>query len=178
MLFDLNREELVMVTDGLRRWVDANQKEMATEPPATDPDSVTARLLRGQNEKMDKLADRLWREAGKMDGDGEDHLAGWGVFVNSDLTEGRGFERIKALCKIEATALRLAKRANVQGSDGVVRKIRLSWHDGKFHGPVELTMPTSADEATQKMLDRRRSAFEKARALGLSTEDLDALQGS
>jgi hypothetical protein len=165
MLFELSREELVCVTDGLRRWVDANQKELATEPP----DSVTARLLRSRNEKMIKLADRLWREAASISG------VGWGVFVNSDLTEGRGFETILAVCKLEATAMRVAKRANVQGSDGVIRKVRLFWHDGKVHGPIELTMPTSGDEAAQKMLDRRRSALEKAEALGLSTEDLDVL---
>ena len=52
---------------------------------------------------------------------GLDKLTGWGVYVNSDLTEGRGFERIKHLCEEEATARRLARGANVQGSDGVVR---------------------------------------------------------
>lgn len=173
MLFELSREELVFVTDGLRRWVADDKKELSSEPPALAayPDSVTARLLRGRSEKMDKLADRLWRDAGKM----SDGCVGWGVFVNSDLTEGRGFDVLLGLCRLEATALRIAKRANVQGSDGVVRKVQLCMREGKLCGPIQLKEPSAADEAAQVMMDKKRLVREKAEALGLSTEDLDVL---
>lgn len=111
-----------------------------------------------------------------------DELYGWAVFVNSDLTEGRGCEVIQALCRIEATAIRLARHANVQGSDGVVRRVRLFIREyegpGYIYGPVQLKEPSAADEKEQAEIDRRRAVEEKARALGLSAEELLVLRGT
>jgi hypothetical protein len=100
---------------------------------------------------------------------------GWAIFINSDLTEGRGFECVKAICKLEATARRLAHRANVQGSDGIIRPVELHRQDGVLHGPIQLEMPTKADEAAQKQLDAARHARAKAKELGLSDEEIALL---
>lgn len=100
---------------------------------------------------------------------------GWAVFVNSDLTEGRGFERVKVICKLEATARRLARGANVQGSDGIVTPVELHRRDGMLYGPIDIEMPTKADEAAQARLDAARNARAKAKELGLSDEEIALL---
>ena len=104
-------------------------------------------------------------------------LFGWSVTVNSDLTEGRGFERIKHLCTLEATARRLARGANVQGSDGVVKRVSLFRMGAKLYGPVELETPTRADERAQQLLDGQRKVREKAKKLGLNEDELKLLAG-
>lgn len=71
----------------------------------------------------------------------------WVVYVNTYLTEGRGREVPWHVCKIEATARRLAKGAGVQGSDARVEEMGLLTVDGVPYGPVTLAPPTAGDEA-------------------------------
>ncbi len=61
----------------------------------------------------------------------------WVVWVNTDLTEGRGFQVPKAICCAEATARRLARGANVQGSDGVVSREPAFTVNGRPYGPCD-----------------------------------------
>ena len=100
----------------------------------------------------------------------------WVVWVNSDLTEGRGHMVPKVICAIEATALRLAKKAGVQGGDAPVQEAPLFWHDGSWYGPVYLLGSSKEDDLYQEKLDQYRKAVDKARATGLTLEDIDALR--
>lgn len=101
---------------------------------------------------------------------------GWAVLINSDLTEGRGFEMVRHVCKLEMTAKRLAHGINVQGSDGQILPVRLYRQDGRLYGPVHLEMPTIADERDQERLDEWREVLAKAEQLGLSQDEIAVLQ--
>ncbi|QGZ13255.1 hypothetical protein PP410_gp38 [Vibrio phage NF] len=109
----------------------------------------------------------------------------YGVLVNSDLNEGRGFNYVKHLCEKEATAIRLSKRADVQGSDGSVVELQAVKIYGKwFYEGALINKPTSEDDKLEIKLEHEREkkklfndALAKAKELGLSQEDIEALQG-
>lgn len=107
----------------------------------------------------------------------------WAVIVNSDLNEGRGYPVTAHLCEKEATAIRLAKGASVQGANGAVAPVRLPQINGKTYrllSHVERMTPT--DEKLERELEKRREllkqraeALERAKALGLSDADIALL---
>lgn len=107
------------------------------------------------------------------------------VWQNTDLTEGRGRVLPIRVCKTEATARRLAKKQDVQGSDCMITCEAIEkGPGGHWYGPVALVEPTTEDRNMQLGLDRqaeakerRENAIEKARQLGLTDEDLAALRG-
>lgn len=102
----------------------------------------------------------------------------WVVTANSDLTEGRGSNVPIAVCDIEATALRLAKKKGVMGSDAVVRQAKVAVIDGTMHVPlwcVGVHYPIGDDLAEQKRIDAGRSARQKALAAGLTEDEINAL---
>ncbi len=106
----------------------------------------------------------------------------WVVWINTDLTEGRGAELPRHVCRLEATARRLASRAGVQGSDARVTRekvglLPMNGYGNTYYGPVALTEPTPEDTAEETRIERRQAALEKARAAGLTNEDLAALAG-
>jgi hypothetical protein len=105
----------------------------------------------------------------------------WIVEVNSDLTEGRGQRVVKAVCEIEATAMRIAHKADVQGSYGKVRRVELKRVDRvpaghEWWGPVTIVPATEADKAKQEQNKARRAVEKKAREAGLTEEDIAQLR--
>lgn len=98
------------------------------------------------------------------------------VLVNTDLTEGRGRQYIKHICETEATARRLAKKADVQGTNGTVLTITLEKRNAAWFGPVYVEPPTDADKMAQLRLDAIRDAEQKALSLGLTTDDIANLR--
>ncbi len=102
----------------------------------------------------------------------------WVAYTNTDCTEGRGYDVPIAVCATEATAIRLARKQYVQGSDGPVRPMELVQIDGKWYAPsaaITVVEPTREDAAMQAALDAKRAAVEKARAAGLTDADLAAI---
>lgn len=102
----------------------------------------------------------------------------WVAYTNTDCTEGRGHDVPIAVCAAEATALRLARRQYVQGSDGPVRKMELVKIDGIWYAPgaaITVIEPTREDVAAQVAIDAKREAIAKAKAAGLTDADLAAL---
>jgi hypothetical protein len=100
------------------------------------------------------------------------------AYTNTDCTEGRGFDVPIAICEIEITAMRLARKQYVQGSDGPVRKMNMVKIDGKWYAPgasIHVITPTYEDIAAQKVLDATRAAVAKAKAAGLSQDEIDLL---
>ena len=100
----------------------------------------------------------------------------WAVLVNTDLTEGRGRQVVKAICETEATAVRLAHKADVQGSNGCVIRVTLEKKNAAWLGPVEVVPPTADDKKNQLVIDARRDAEDRARKMGLTDDDLLALR--
>lgn len=103
----------------------------------------------------------------------------WAVYTNDDLTEGRGRQFVKHFCKTQATANRLGKRGYVQGTDCPVEPVEAICLEGKYFLPtsmLNIVQPTAEDDAAQRRLDARKLALEKAKALGLSDEEIAALK--
>ena len=97
------------------------------------------------------------------------------AYTNTDCNEGCGYDIPIAVCESETTAIRMAKRRYVQGSDGPVRKVEVVEVDGKFFYPnlaVILTPPTKEDLAQDALLEAKRVAIEKAHNAGLTEEDI------
>lgn len=106
------------------------------------------------------------------------------VVNNKDLTEGRGPLFPQHICELEATARRVASKAGVQGGDATVIEVDLfndmdAKQGGGVHiyGPVYVVPPTKEDKAAQERVDAREAAEEKAKAAGLTEEDIKALRG-
>ena len=102
----------------------------------------------------------------------------WVAYTNTDCNEGRGHDVPIAVCAAEATALRLARKKYVQGSDGPVRAIELLRIDGKWYAPsaaINLVEPNKEDITAQAAVDAKREAVAKAKSAGLTDADLLAL---
>ena len=103
----------------------------------------------------------------------------WAVYTNTDLTEGRGRQYVSHFCRLQATAIRLAKKGYVQGSDCPVKPVEVLNFDGKRVLPADLLMiwePSKNDEAKEEQLRFREEARAKAKAAGLSDEDIAILE--
>lgn len=102
----------------------------------------------------------------------------WAVWTNSDLTEGRGRQYVKHFCKAQATALRLAKRGYVQGTDCPIKQVEVLELDGKHVLPaslINIEHPTVEDEAMEVHLTAKQQALDKAKAAGLTDEEIKLL---
>lgn len=98
------------------------------------------------------------------------------VWTNSDLTEGRGRQIPISVCEHEATARRLCKRQGVQGSDATVQECEAIWHQGGWAAPVQIVPPSKEDIAAQERIDAGKALIAKARAMGLSDDEIKQLK--
>lgn len=100
----------------------------------------------------------------------------WVAWTNTDLTEGRGHRIPLAVCELETTAIRLGRKGSVMGSDCLVTK-ETAVFSGGWLIPGVIQPATGADSAAQGALAARRSAEAKAKAAGLSDDEIKALRG-
>lgn len=101
----------------------------------------------------------------------------WVAYVNSDTTEGRGYNYPLYVCDSYETAVRLGKGRNVVGSDAEVREEMAIKHDGKWYIPGLIMAESDKDKALRIKREAKESALEKARQY-LSEEEIEALKGS
>jgi hypothetical protein len=99
----------------------------------------------------------------------------WVVWQNSDLTEGRGQIHPLAICEQKATALRLGRGQDVQGSNCRVEPCAIYRIENRWCGPVHIKPPTKRDLDTQQKIDEKDAAIAKAKKLGLTEDDIKAL---
>lgn len=102
------------------------------------------------------------------------------VYTNTDLTEGRGKEYPIHYCELEATANRLSKRKYVQGSDAPIQKVAVISIDGCWYLSTKLLnieAPTQEDKKEQLKIDTLKAVVEKAKAAGLTFEEINILKG-
>jgi hypothetical protein len=99
----------------------------------------------------------------------------WVAWTNTDCTEGRGRQIPKSVCEAEATAIRVGKKGYVQGSDCPVSEAIAVRVNNCWLVPGVIVPTIKDDIATQKRLDEKRAVIEKAKAAGLTEEDLNAL---
>jgi hypothetical protein len=100
----------------------------------------------------------------------------WVVSRNSDLTEGKGYEVIVAHCDCETTARRIARRINVQGSDGYVYQCPTFKIGTKRYAPVTIIRASAEDEK----IENRKQKVEALKSRLLDTgvinqEEIDLL---
>jgi hypothetical protein len=103
----------------------------------------------------------------------------WVAWTNTDCTEGRGEQIPKAVCLMEATAIRLGKGGSVQGSDCRVTKgvaILLEGRNGWLI-PGKLEHPNETDKKVQVKMDAKRDAIKKCKDLGMSDDEIQAMVG-
>lgn len=104
------------------------------------------------------------------------------VFTNTDLTEGRGRQVPLYVCELYTTAVRMSKKKGVTGSDAEVHEVHevtCKNIDGRLYMPVDCVdvfLPTREDIVEDDKRIRREQAIQKATALGLSKEDIEALK--
>jgi hypothetical protein len=104
----------------------------------------------------------------------------WAVWRNTDDTEGRGREYVDAICQIEATAIRYGRKRYVQGGDCPVEKFSPVLVDGAPCVPLKyfiVQQPSADDVKLQASIDAKRAAIAKAKASGLSEDEIAAIQG-
>lgn len=106
------------------------------------------------------------------------------VWTNTDLTEGRGHQIPISYALSPTTAKRLASRRGVMGCDANVVPFDAILHNGRWCAPVVIERPSDADIAEDKRIaaanaarEAKIAAIERARALGVTDEDLKALGG-
>lgn len=95
------------------------------------------------------------------------------VWSNSDLTEGKGYEYPVYICLKEATARRLSKKGYVQGADCPITKSTVFSIGSQAYGPIRLIHSTLEDDRKQKEIDKTEAAIQKAKAAGLTEEDIN-----
>ena len=103
----------------------------------------------------------------------------WVAYTNTDCTEGRGRDVPIAVCEKEATAKRLAKGKYVQGSDGPVRPIDVAQIEGRWYFPsaaVNVILATKEDDQAQAKIDATKVAIDRAKAAGLTDDEIAALR--
>ena len=108
------------------------------------------------------------------------------VETNTDLTEGRGTRYPIYHCKTRSTAERLSKNKGVMGTNAIVSEVSLFEHDGKKYiniWNVHLINPSSEDllkeekhQQALRLAEEKSRAIQRAKELGLSDEDIEALK--
>lgn len=94
------------------------------------------------------------------------------VWTNTDLTEGKGQQIPIAYSELYSTAARLASKKGVQGSDAEVQCQEVFRVGHTIYAPVRMEPATEIDKAREKVRIERAAAIEKARAAGLTEEEL------
>lgn len=102
----------------------------------------------------------------------------YAVIGNTDLTEGRGDLLVKAICELPVTANRLGRGGFVQGTACPIDEVLVFRYKGRMYGPVSITPPSKDDEASQKRADAKAAVLAKARASGLTEDELKLLQSA
>jgi hypothetical protein len=97
------------------------------------------------------------------------------VISNTDLTEGRGKSKIMGLFYSESHAFDEGKGKFVMGSNCPIIKFRTFIIDNQLYGPV--SVPVSPDHYLEEdeKNQRKQEALDKAKALGLTDEEIEAL---
>jgi len=79
------------------------------------------------------------------------------VWSNTDLTEGRGQEYVRAFCHCETTARRIAKGAYVMGSNAPISQETVYLINNRwYYSNVYIETPTNEDIAENEKLIKEK----------------------
>lgn len=97
------------------------------------------------------------------------------VMQNTDLTEGRGYQRPIAISDSISAAKRIGRKNDTQGTDCQILECRIFRIDNIWYGPCSLVNPTPEDIHADKKLAFREETIKKAMHLGLTQAEIDAI---
>lgn len=97
------------------------------------------------------------------------------IWINDDLTEGRGVSRPYQVCESEFSAKRLAKGKGVMGSNAGVRKAFAIKVNGEWLSVVKIITPNDENKKNDSDEIKKLAAVEKAREAGLTDDDIKDL---
>ena len=100
------------------------------------------------------------------------------AWTNSDLTEGRGRSIPYCVAETQETAERLGRKKSVQGSDCHVSPTTAVKVNHTWLIPGIIETETAEDTKRRKRREAGEAAAIKAKAAGLSDEDIAALVGA
>jgi len=94
------------------------------------------------------------------------------AWVNSDLTEGKGYRIPLFICMSRTTAIRLGKGRNVLWSDAFIEEDKIFKIGGKWYGPCLIEHPSREDIEIDEISKRKEEIVAKAKKAGLTEDDL------
>lgn len=102
------------------------------------------------------------------------------VFSNTDLTEGRGAEHPIGCFESKTSAINFSKKKGVQGTDADVREMPSFLVDMAIYGhcvyaPAIIHKPSDEDKRKDELHYLRENALKKAKAAGLTKEEIDLI---
>ena len=100
----------------------------------------------------------------------------WVAWTNTDLTEGRGYEYPLHIAETMETAQRLGAKGYVMGSPCRVTRSKAFRMGGQWFVPGRIESESKADAAKREAREAREAVLERARAAGLSEDDLELLR--
>ena len=99
----------------------------------------------------------------------------WAVYTNTDLTEGRGAERLIGLCELKPTAQRFGAHRYVMGSDCPLAEVDIYTINGRIYGPVTFVPATDEDVREQALLTAKDVAIRAMKSKGVTDAEIEAL---
>lgn len=99
------------------------------------------------------------------------------AWVNTDKTEGRGFLYPLVVCAKQATAERLGKGQDVQGSNCKITEDKAYKIDGCWYVPGRIVEPSLADRKKQQEIDEKSKIKDRMLEAGFTLEEINKLRG-
>ncbi len=104
------------------------------------------------------------------------------TITNTDLTEGRGYRLPLHVCVSPTTAHRLGLKKCVMGSDCPVESVEMiKLDDNKWYidaSAIYLNYPTKDDSKADEMNAKTMTAYQKAKRLGMTDDEIKSLMGN
>ena len=107
----------------------------------------------------------------------------WVVWTNTDLTEGKGHQFPLYICELESTALRLAKKEGVQGSNASIAKdtaflIRVRPNFSRWYVPGVIKEAGNYDKDIEREIELVDKAIQAAKDAGLNDDHIEIMRRS
>lgn len=99
----------------------------------------------------------------------------WVAWTNTDCTEGRGRQVPLHVAESYEAAVRLGRKGSVQGCDCTVTESVAVKVANQWLVPGQIQYETKGDKALRLLREKRDAAIDRAKAAGLSDDDIAAL---
>ena len=105
----------------------------------------------------------------------QDSKTVWVAWTNTDLTEGRGFIIPLHVAESRETAIRLGRKGSIQGADCDVTEAPAVKVKNQWLVPWRIATENDDDKKARAKREAKEAALARAKAAGLSDDDIAAL---